>query len=82
MVVGLATAVEGAVEALVLDTGPLLHDVPVGEIGEAVEVGDCQDHCTVSSAALVLDLAHVVGEGLGLEVVPVDHMGSVAEAVG
>ena len=78
----LVTAVEGVVEVPVPDTGPLLHGVRVGEIGEAVEEGDCQDHCKVSSAALVLDSAHVVGEGLGREVVPVDHMGLVAEAVG
>lgn len=81
-VVGLVTALEVVAGVLVPDMGPSQHGVRVGEIGEVVEVDDCQGHYMVSFAAPVLDLAHAVGEGWGLEEVLVDHMDWAVEAVG
>ena len=78
----LVTAVEVVAGVLVPDMGPSQHDVRVGEIGEVVEVDDCQDHYMVSFAAPVLDLAHAVGEGWGLEEALVDHMDWEVEVVG
>lgn len=66
---------------LVPDIGPLERGARVGEIGEVVEVDDSQDHCMVSSAALVWDLVHAVEEGWGLAGVLADHMDSAAEVV-
>lgn len=81
--VDLVTEAEVVVVVLLVpDTDPLRHGVREGEIGEAVEEDDCQDHCMVSFAALVLDLAHAVGEGWGHGEVPAGHMDSAAEVVG
>jgi hypothetical protein len=83
MVVALVTVGEVAAGVRILGMDPLLHGVreEIGEeeIGEEVGVGDCQGHCTVSFAGLVLDWEHVVVEGWDLEGALVDHMDLVAE---